>query len=138
MDGIQRDLQKLAALVRLSEEEFSIENNFVLAQYYLRRALEGIFHLGSHILSNLPGGRATEYKEIAIKLGEFGIVEKTFAEDNLKKIAGYRNRLTHYYSNITPSEIQNIPKNHLLDFDIFFRAVKNLLEHPEKLNLTLE
>lgn len=138
IDGIQRDLQRLASLANLLADEFSLEDNFVKAQFYLRRALEGVFHIGSHILSRIPGGRATEYKEIAVKLGEFNILEKSFAEDNLKKMAGYRNRLTHYYSNITPNEIQKILKEHLTDFDTFLLSVKNLLQHPEKFNLKLE
>jgi uncharacterized protein YutE (UPF0331/DUF86 family) len=138
IDGIQNDLQKLNLLAKLSPDEFAIEDNFVKAQFYLRRALEGVFHIGSHILSRIPGGRATGYKEIAIKLGEFNIVEKTFANGNLKKMAGYRNRLTHYYSNITPEEIHKIIKESVADFDIFLHSVKNLLQHPEKFNLKVE
>lgn len=138
IDGIQKDLQKLESLANLSLDEFSFEDNFVKAQFYLRRSLEGVFHIGSHILSRIPGGRATEYKEIAIKLGEFKIVEKSFAEGNLKKMAGYRNRLTHYYSNITPDEIQKILIDHLSDINIFLHSIKEVLRHPEKFNLKVE
>lgn len=138
IDGIQKDLQKLETLANLSPDEFSFEDNFVKAQFYLRPSLEGVFHIGSHILSRIPGGRATEYKEIAIKLGAFNIVEKSFAEGNLKKMAGYRNRLTHYYSNITPGEIQKILIDHLSDIKIFLHSIKELLQHPEKFNLSVE
>lgn len=85
IDGIQSDLEKLRPLKQLSLSDFSQETNFVLAKYYLREALEGVFHIGSHILSRLPAGRATGYKEIAIKLGELGIVEKNIRANQTEK-----------------------------------------------------
>ncbi len=138
IDGIQRDKEKLQQLSEKSLIEFEQEENFILAQFYLRRALEGVFHIGGHILSRVFGGRATQYKEIAIKLGEAGIVERSFAMNELKNMAGYRNRLTHFYADITPTEIHSILTNHLKDFDIFLLAIKNLIEHPEKFNVTIE
>lgn len=137
IDGIQRDIKKLEMLANLSIKKFGEEDNFIKAQFYLRRALEGVFHIGSHILSRMPGGRATEYKEIALKLGEFGIIDKTFA-GNLKAMAGYRNRLTHFYADITPEEIYRIFKENLNDFDVFLKAIKRLLKNPKKFNLTVE
>ena len=83
IDGIQRDLSKLKDLGKLPLSAFSQEDNFIKAQFYLRQALEGVFHIGSHIIARLPGGRATEYKEVAIKLGELGVVDKNFAQKNL-------------------------------------------------------
>jgi uncharacterized protein YutE (UPF0331/DUF86 family) len=138
LDGIQRDLEKLKSLGELSLLEFSNEDNFVKAQFYLRRALEGVFHIGAHVLSRIPGGRATEYKEIALRLGEIGIVPKPFAEKNLKAMAGYRNRLTHFYADVKPEEIHKIICENLDDFDVFLRAVKELLSNPAKFNLVIE
>ena len=85
IDGIQRDLVKLNELGKLPPEEFSLENNFVLSQFYLRRALEGVFHIGGHILSRIPGNRPVEYKQIAIRLGEAGIVPQEFAKGKMKQ-----------------------------------------------------
>ncbi len=104
----------------------------------MRRALEGVFHIGSHILSRMPGGRATEYKDIAKKMGELGIVDAGFAQNQLTDMAGYRNRLTHFYADITPQEIQEILIHHLMDFEQFLKYIKQLLEHPEKFNLKIE
>lgn len=138
IDGIQRDLAKLRALGELSPELFATEDNFVKAQFYLRQALEGVFHIGSHILSRIPGGRATEYKEIAVKLGECGIVDRAFAEGELKRIAGYRNRLTHFYAEITPPELHEILRHHLEGVERFLHAARLVVEHPERHHLTLE
>jgi uncharacterized protein YutE (UPF0331/DUF86 family) len=138
IDGIQADVAKLRELGKLDLEEFRKETNFVLAQFYLRRALEGVFNIGSHILARLPGGRATEYKDIALKLGELGIIDKEFAKNQLKNMAGYRNRLTHFYADITPEEIHNILQNNLNDFNKYLEMIKRVMEHPEKFGLEVE
>lgn len=138
ISGIQGDVEKLRKLAELPVEEFSVEDNFIKAQFYLRRALEGVFHIGSHILSRIPGGRATEYKEIALNLGKFKIVDRLFAETKLKAMAGYRNRLTHFYADVTPTEVLNILRNNLHDVETFLSAIKLLLNNPEQFNLRIE
>ncbi len=138
LDGIARDVQMLEALGKLPPEVFANEENFVRAQFYLRRALEGVFHIASHILSRIPGGRVTEYKAIALRLGEVGVVPLEFAQKGLKAMAGYRNRLTHFYAEVRPEEIQRIINRDIDDFHRFASAIKSLLEHPEKFGLAVE
>jgi uncharacterized protein YutE (UPF0331/DUF86 family) len=138
LDGIARDVLMLRSLGELDPPEFEKEVNFVRAQFYLRRALEGVFHIGTHILSRIPGGRVTEYKAIAIRLGEVGVVTQDFARNSLKAMAGYRNRLTHFYADVKPDEIQRVIKQFLGDFDKFAAAIKDLLAHPERFGLSVE
>lgn len=139
LDGIAKDVAKLKKMQRISLAEFEKdEDKFGLVQYYLRQALEGVFHIGSHILSRLPGGRATEYKEIARKLGEQRIVPKDFADTTLTKMGGYRNRLTHFYAEVTPGEIFQIIQENLGDFEIFSQHIKEVLKNPQKFNVTVE
>lgn len=138
VDGIQRDVEMLRALGALPADAFAAEDHFVKAQFYLRRALEGVFHIGSHILSRLPGGRVTEYKEIAIKLGELGIVEAAFAGGPLKRMAGYRNRLTHFYADVTPAELHGLLRNHLGDIEQFLSAIGAVMANPARHGLTVE
>lgn len=140
LDSISRDLSKLRTLAELPEEEFcdQTKDHFDLAKLRLREALEGVFHIGAHILSRLPGGRPTEYKEIARKLGEFGIVDQKFASEILARMAGYRNRLTHFYAEISPPELHSIITTQLPDFEIYLAAIKKVLAEPEKYNLHLE
>jgi uncharacterized protein YutE (UPF0331/DUF86 family) len=138
LDGIARDRLMLQKLGELPDAEIAKEENFVRAQFYLRRALEGVFHIGSHILSRIPGGRVTEYKAIALRLGEVGIVPQEFASKGLKAMAGYRNRLTHFYADVNPAELQQILRNDLADFDTFAAAIKALLEDPEPFGLSVE
>lgn len=135
INGIQQELSELRQLGLLGFEEFSKGNGFKLAQFHLHRALEGVFNISSHILSRLPGGQATTYKEIALKLGEPGIVSKDFAETSLVLMAKYRNRLVHFYADIEEKEIYDIIKNNLGDFEVFLAAIKNVLENPGKFGL---
>ncbi len=140
IDGIMKDIHKLRELGSLSENEFSSgkRDHFDVAKLRLREALEGVFNIGAHILSRLEGGRTTEYKEIAKKLGEFSIVDKNFAEGALRKMAGYRNRLTHFYAEIRAEELYKIIQSDLEDFEVFLKAVKKVLEQPEKFGLKIE
>lgn len=139
LDGIAEDVEKLLKLKEKGLEEFkNNEEVFALSQFYLRQALEGVFHIGEHILSRLNGGRAAEYKEIAKLLGEKGVVNKNFAASSLKDMAGYRNRLTHFYAEITPEEIYNILQNNLEDISLFLKEIKNFLGQLAEFNLEIE
>lgn len=139
IDGISRNVEKLRTLGKLPLSEFEKKGDtYDLVQHHLRLALEGIFHIGAHILSRLPGARVTSYKEIALRLGEKGIIEQTFAKKTLVQMAGYRTRLTHFYHDITPKEIYEIITKHLDDIEVFLQAVKEILSQPEEFGLTIE
>ena len=140
IDGITKDIEKLRTLVKVPQGEFynAANDHYDVAKLRLREALEGVFNIGAHILSRIEGGRATAYREIAKKLGEHGIVEKEFADNELSRMAGYRNRLTHFYAEIISHELYDIINNNLGYFETFLVAVKNVIEHPENFNLTIE
>ena len=65
-------------------------------------------------------------------------LKKDFADTKLKAMAGYRNSLTHFYAEITPEEIRNILTERLEDFDVFLKAIKEVLENPAEFGLELE
>jgi uncharacterized protein YutE (UPF0331/DUF86 family) len=138
VNGIQNELAELEKLGRLPYENFQKEKGFELGQYHLHRALEGVFNISAHILSRIPGGQATKYKDMARNLGKFGIVDKEFAETRLIQMADYRIRLVHFYAEVTPEEVYSIIQENLRDFETFLVAVKKLLEHPETFDLTIE
>ncbi len=135
---ILKDVEKLSRFKEMDLSEFIQGENFAIAEHYLRRALEAVFDIGNHILSRLPGSRAYSYKEIAVKLGESGIVSREFVEKKLIKMAGYRNRLTHFYSEVTSEEMYYIISKDLDDFIEFINFVKVVLENPEKFNLKVD
>ncbi len=51
-----------------------------------------------------------------------------FAKGNFCKMAGYRNRLTHFYLQVSPKEIYQIIKDNLEDFEVFMKHIKRLLK----------
>lgn len=138
LDGIRKNLKKLASLAALSLPKFSSGDAFDLAQHHMRLALEGVFHISSHILSRIPGGRAVEYKEIANKMGEFKIVPADFAQRCLVPMAGMRNILVHYYADIKAEKLYNIIKNHSKDIEQFLTYIKEVVKNPAKFGLELK
>jgi uncharacterized protein YutE (UPF0331/DUF86 family) len=136
-NGIQGELAELSELAKTPFQEFKGGVGFKLAQYHLHRALEGVFHISSHILSRIPGAQATEYKELARKLGEFGVVDNDFANTKLVSMARYRNRLVHFYAEVTAEELYEILQKDLKDFDIFLQAVKNVLADPKRFGIAV-
>ncbi|PIP57331.1 hypothetical protein COX04_00070 [Candidatus Woesebacteria bacterium CG22_combo_CG10-13_8_21_14_all_45_10] len=138
MEGIEGEVASLKELGKKSLAEFQDGDSWKLAQFHLHRALEGVFNIGSHILSRIPGATATQYKEIAQKLGENGIVPKDFANQRLVEMAKYRNRLIHFYAQVTSEELYEIIQKDLGDFDIFLTSVKEVLENPQKFGLEIE
>ena len=137
IDGIRKNIKKLGELAKLPFEKFSTGDAYDLAQHHLRLALEGVFHISSHILSRLPGGRATEYKEIAAKMGELGIVPTAFANKAMVPMAGMRNILVHAYADIQPKKLHEIIKNHRSDIELFLKHVKNFLKNLKKWDLEI-
>lgn len=138
VNGIETELEELRILSRQGLSEFSSGSGWKLAQFHLHRALEGVFNISTHILSRLPGGVASQYKEIAKQMGERGLIDKNFAATRLVEMAKYRNRLVHFYNEVKPEELHAILKNDLLDFDIFLSAVKKILDHPETYGLATD
>ena len=72
---IEESLQTLERYKGKSFEEFhSNPDNFRIAFYDLHRALEAAMDIGSHILSRIPGARATSYKDIPFLLSKNRII----------------------------------------------------------------
>jgi uncharacterized protein YutE (UPF0331/DUF86 family) len=82
------------------------------AESYLRRALEALFDIGRHILAKRFAYPAAEYKEIAKGLSDKGVLAEK-ETDLMRKMAGYRNRMVHFYHEITPEELHEICLYHL-------------------------
>lgn len=138
LNGIQKEIFELKKINDIPFEKFKDSDYFYLAQFHLHRILEGVFNISSHIISRFPGIQANQYKEIAIQLGALGIIDKEFADTNLVKMAKYRNRLVHFYAEISSEEIYDILHSHLKDLDVFLEAIKNVLTNPEKFDLRVE
>ncbi|MFH1900217.1 MAG: HepT-like ribonuclease domain-containing protein [Patescibacteria group bacterium] len=125
---IKFSISKLEDLKPLSPGRFMLGENFAIAEHYLRYALEATFDICAHILSKIPGVMVSEYKEMAIEMGKKEIIPMNFAENKLYEMAGYRNRLTHFYFEVKSKEMYKIIQNDLGDFNIFLKHIKKLLK----------
>lgn len=126
-------LEKLGRLAKLSKEEFlADERNPAAAESFLRRSIEAMFDISRHILSKSYEFKSLEYKDVAQALGEKQIVPSEYA-DTLVKMAGYRNRMVHYYKEVKPDELYNILQKDLGDIERFLveieKFLKNYLRH---------
>ena len=137
LDGIRKNLKKLEELSRLPFDQFSEGDSFDLAQHHLRLALEGIFNICSHVLSRLPGGRATEYKEMARKMAELKALPRDFVERAMIPMAGMRNILVHYYADIDARRLYEIIGKHRDDLEKFLSYIKEILKNPSRLGLSM-
>ncbi len=116
---------------------FSDTRNLWTAESCLRRALEALFDLGRHILAKGFGIGVSEYKEIAHGLSDHGVLSYQDGE-LLSVMAGYRNRLVHFYHEIGPEELYEISKTGLGDLEHIAEAYRAWLgKHPEFLDETL-
>ena len=140
---IREALTALHALAEITGEEAFVGSaeKFAVAEHHLRRALEAVFDIGGHVISRFPyspGKRPKTLREIAHALGEKGVVDQTFANNALSKMAGYRNRMVHFYDEVTPRELYGIITNNLGDLEEFAAAAVAAIENPARFDLTVE
>jgi uncharacterized protein YutE (UPF0331/DUF86 family) len=136
---IEDSLKSLERFKGLPYEEFhSNPDHFRIVFYDLHRSLEAVMDIGSHILSRIPGARPNSYKDIPILLEKHKIIPHGFVSESLIKMAGYRNRMVHFYGEITEREIYDIIQKELDDFCTFLVYIHKVINHPSKYNLSVE
>ena len=102
------------------------------AESYLRRALEALFDIGRHILAKRFAYPATEYKEIAKGLSDKKVLVEKEAE-LMRKMAGYRNRMVHFYHEISPEELHEICLYHVNEIKFLAdKLVRWAKEHQDR------
>jgi len=110
-------LSAIKALPLKNEDDFfGDDRNVWAAESCLRRSLEALFDIGRHILAKRYGRGVSEYKEIATRLVEENVLSAADGE-LLKKLAGYRNRMVHFYHEISKNELYEICRDHLGDVE---------------------
>jgi len=126
---VREMIQSIRELPLQDKREFlGSKHHVAAAESYLRRSLEALFDIGRHILVKKFASPATEYKEIAQGLAEKEVL--TQEESGLmRKMAGYRNRMVHFYHEISPDELYDLCQNHLAELG---RILEILLKWVEK------
>jgi len=102
------------------------------AESYLRRGLEALLDLGRHVLAKGFAVSAAEYQEIAARLEEVGVLDEA-DHRVLARLAGYRNRLVHFYDEISERELYEICAAQLCDVERVAAAIVNWAKrHPDR------
>ncbi|MBM4278226.1 MAG: DUF86 domain-containing protein [Deltaproteobacteria bacterium] len=135
LDWVTRMLAEIRSLPLHHYQDFIADKrNVWSAESCLRRGLEALLDIGRHLLAKGFATGVTEYKEIAQRLGEFGVLSPEEA-GILRILAGYRNRLIHFYREIGEEELFKICKEQLGDLEIVKDAYLNWLKgHPDKID----
>lgn len=135
---VRQMLAGIATLPLASQLEFVSDPLMVAAgESFLRRSLEALFDIGRHILAKGFAVAATEYKAIARGLLQQGIIEPDLAQ-RMIQMAGYRNRLVHFYDEVTPEELYEILNLHLGDIETALAAIQTwIADRPDLLDESL-
>lgn len=121
-----------------SFETFTTKSHITAAaDSYLRRGLEALLDLGRHLLAKGFGVAPAEYKAIARELEQQAVLTRQQAQ-LLEQMAGYRNRMVHFYHNISDRELYEICSQRLGEIEIVLTAIEGWIEsHPEKIDRAL-
>lgn len=115
----------LRALSRASIEEFLLDRrNPAAADSLLRRAIEAIFDTARHILAKGFGVSTLEYRDVARRTAEHGVIDDKALGERFVRIAGFRNRLAHHYDDVTPAELFGILSTDLPDLEALADALR--------------
>ena len=138
LDWIDKILREISALPLASYEDFARDNrNVWAAESCLRRCLEALMDLGRHILAKGFASGVSEYKEIASGLMKSGVLNKPEGA-KFRLLAGYRNRMVHFYHEISSRELYEICSSQLPDVsnlaDVLRKWIKN---NPAMIDETL-
>ena len=114
---IQEYLQEIRSLPLASSAAFTHERkNVAAAESYVRRCLEALLDVGRHILTRVYAKGVTEYKDVARQLKVYNVVDDAEFQ-LLLQMAGYRNRMVHFYHEVTPDELYRICTTQLGDIE---------------------
>lgn len=114
---VRRMIEAIRGLPLTGYSDFAADSrNAAAGESYLRRALEALFDLGRHILAKGFAKAPAEYKEIAAGLVQEGVLSEQKGR-KLKEMAGYRNRMVHFYNEIGMDELYRILRDDLSDLE---------------------
>ena len=135
LEWVETMLDRLHRLPLDDRDRFFADvRNVAAAESYLRRALEALLDLGRHILAKGFGKGVSEYKEIARELKNHGVLTRDEA-DRLETMAGYRNRMVHFYHEVSREELYEICRHHLADVEDVLHGYKRWArQNPDRVD----
>lgn len=134
-EWVREMLERIRALPLESLDAFTADRrNVDAAESCLRRALEALLDLGRHVLAKGFGDAPAEYKAVAARLGERAILSDEVCALFIR-MAGYRNRLVHFYDRVSDTELFEICTERLVDVERVLASFHDWVGgHPEYLD----
>jgi uncharacterized protein YutE (UPF0331/DUF86 family) len=135
---VDRMLKEIRSLPLADRTTFLAEGrNVWAAESCLRRAIEALFDIGRHVLARGFGRGEVEYREIADGLGATGVLDDA-GSTLMRTLAGYRNRLVHFYHEVSAGELYEICSGQLGDLEHIREAYRRWMgSHPGMLDTAL-
>ena len=122
---VEQSLADLRSLPHQNLDDFTSDRRNVLAaDAALRRGLEALFDVARHLLAKGVGVGSLEYREVARRAGEHRLVDEQHLAARLVEMAGYRNRLTHHYDEVTPAELFAVITRDLGDLETIAEGLR--------------
>jgi len=111
-------LAELRGLPHSSLAEFlSDRRNPPATESLVRRAIQALFDVLRHLVAKGRGRGVLEYKELARLAAKEGLIRDPHLAKVAVQIAGFRNRLVHFYQEVTPEELYGILETDLGDLE---------------------
>lgn len=118
LEIVQDCLRGLRALPLGSLDEFTSDyRNPAAAESLLRRSLEALLDIARHLLAKGFGLPSLEYRQAASLAREKGLILELQTAQRFVLLAGYRNRMTHVYAEVTSTELYRIVSSQLGDVE---------------------
>ena len=138
LDWIDNMIMQIESLPLQTYEAFTADKrNIWSAESCLRRAIEALMDIGRHILAKGFATGVTEYKQIASGLREKGVLDQTDSA-RFRVLAGYRNRMVHFYHEISDLELYDICKSQLSDVMSLTELIRGWIkDNPELIDSNL-
>lgn len=132
-EWVREMLVRIRALPLEPLETFVADpRNVDAAESCLRRALEALLDLGRHILAKGFGDAPAEDRAVARGLGERGVLEGDEVR-LFERMAGYRNRMVHFYDRVSEAELHALCTSHLADLETVLAGLHRWIRaHPER------
>ena len=104
---------------------------------FLRRALEALLDLGRHVLAKGFGNPVVEYKGVPRGLVAAGILPEEMETMGVR-MAGYRNRMVHFYDEVSSAELYQVLVGHRSDLEAILGHIEDWIRaNPDRLDDTL-
>lgn len=127
LNRVRRYVGELQNFAKIDEADFlaNVERQYAVL-HALQLSIEACIEVAIHICSTDGLGVAASYAEAFDALERAGILDAGLAED-ARAMARFRNRIVHFYWDVSLKDVYRILQDRLSDFDRYVVAIERYL-----------